>query len=60
VAADANDSAMKAHHAELQSALERVRDFAEAHVGAVGTAEFPVLEHGRLWREMRHPETRGL
>jgi len=36
VAADANDSAMKAHHAELQSALERVRDFAEAHVGQWG------------------------
>lgn len=60
IPADADDGAMKAHHAELQSALERVRDFAEAHVGEVGTAEFPVLERARLRREMRHPETRGL
>jgi lysophospholipid acyltransferase (LPLAT)-like uncharacterized protein len=60
VAAEAHDNAMKAHHAELQSALERVRDFAEAHVGAVGTTEFPIVERGRLRREMRHPEARGL
>lgn len=60
VTADADDSAMKAHHAELQSALERVRDFAEAHVWEAGTAQFPLLERARLRREMRHPETRGL
>jgi len=60
VAAEAHDNAMKAHHAELQSALERVRDFAEAHVGAVGTTEFPIVESARLRREMQHPETRGL
>jgi lysophospholipid acyltransferase (LPLAT)-like uncharacterized protein len=60
VPADADADAMQAHHAELQSALERVRDFAEAHVGEVGTAQFPILEPARLRREMRHPETRGL
>jgi lysophospholipid acyltransferase (LPLAT)-like uncharacterized protein len=60
VPADADDSAMKAHHAELQRALERVRDFAEAHVGEVGRVEFPVLELAKLRREMRHPETRQL
>ncbi len=60
VAAEADERTMKAHHAELQSALERVRDFAEAHVGTVGTTEFPIVEHARLRREMRHPETRGL
>jgi lysophospholipid acyltransferase (LPLAT)-like uncharacterized protein len=60
VTADADDSARKAHHAELQSALERVRDFAEAHVWEVGTAQFPLLERARLRREMRRPQTRGL
>jgi lysophospholipid acyltransferase (LPLAT)-like uncharacterized protein len=60
VATDANDSAMQTHHAELQSALERVRDFAEAHVGEVGTVEFPVLERATLRREVRRPETRRL
>ena len=29
-------------HGDLQSALERVREFAEANVGKVGSAEFPV------------------
>jgi lysophospholipid acyltransferase (LPLAT)-like uncharacterized protein len=29
-------------HAELQAALERVREFTEANVSKVGTAEFPV------------------
>jgi len=48
VPVDADDAAMKAHHAELQSALERVRDFAESHVGEVGSAEFSILRGGRL------------
>lgn len=48
VAADADDVAMEAHHAELQGALERVRDFAEAHVGEVGGEGFPVLRGGNL------------
>lgn len=33
VAADADEAAMEAHLEELQGALERVRDFAEEHVG---------------------------
>jgi lysophospholipid acyltransferase (LPLAT)-like uncharacterized protein len=40
--ADANQ--MQAVQAELQSSLERVRDFAEANVRKVGTTEFP-LQH---------------
>jgi lysophospholipid acyltransferase (LPLAT)-like uncharacterized protein len=43
VPADVDEGAGKAHQAELQSALERVRDFAEAHVSEVGSAEFPVI-----------------
>jgi len=39
---DADDTQMQAVQAELQAALERVRDFAEAHVQEVGTAEFPL------------------
>ncbi|HXM60176.1 MAG TPA: lysophospholipid acyltransferase family protein [Terriglobales bacterium] len=42
VPADADDSQKEQFHAELQAALERVREFAEANVGKVGTAEFPV------------------
>jgi lysophospholipid acyltransferase (LPLAT)-like uncharacterized protein len=42
VPADAGDSQRERFHAELQAALERVREFAEASVGGVGTAEFPV------------------
>ena len=53
VPAEADDSALKQHHAELQSALERVRDFAEAHVGEVGSAEFPVLDVKCLHREAK-------
>lgn len=40
---DADDDVLAVHHAELQAALERVRDFAEEHVGEVGSAEFPVV-----------------
>jgi lysophospholipid acyltransferase (LPLAT)-like uncharacterized protein len=53
VPAGADDAALKQHHAELQSALERVRDFAEAHVGEVGTVEFPMLNVKSLVREIR-------
>jgi lysophospholipid acyltransferase (LPLAT)-like uncharacterized protein len=42
VPADADDSQKEQSHAELQAALERVREFAEANVGKVGSAEFPV------------------
>jgi lysophospholipid acyltransferase (LPLAT)-like uncharacterized protein len=42
VPANADDSQKERLHAELQAALERVRQFAEANVAKVGTAEFPV------------------
>jgi lysophospholipid acyltransferase (LPLAT)-like uncharacterized protein len=42
VPADADDSQKEQLHAELQESLERVRDFAEANVGKVGSAQFPV------------------
>jgi lysophospholipid acyltransferase (LPLAT)-like uncharacterized protein len=42
VPADADDSQKERFHGELQAALERVRGFAEANVGNVGNAEFPV------------------
>jgi len=60
VPANADDSALKNHHAELQSALERVRDFAEANVSQVGSSQFPVLNRASLRREMLHPKTRQL
>ncbi len=41
VPADADDSHRERFHAELQAALERVREFAEANVGKVGSVEFP-------------------
>ena len=50
VPADADYAASKGHYAELQSALERVRDFAEAHVGEVGSAEFACLDMKSLHR----------
>jgi lysophospholipid acyltransferase (LPLAT)-like uncharacterized protein len=42
VPAEADDSQRERLHAELQAALERMREFAEANVGRVGSAEFPV------------------
>ncbi len=44
VPADADDSQKEQFHAELQAALERVREFAEANVERVGSEEFPVRE----------------
>jgi hypothetical protein len=41
---DADDSEKERFQAELQASLERVREFAEAHVGKVGTTEFPVIK----------------
>jgi lysophospholipid acyltransferase (LPLAT)-like uncharacterized protein len=38
---DTNDSALSRHEAELQAALDRCVEFAEANVEKVGTAEFP-------------------
>jgi lysophospholipid acyltransferase (LPLAT)-like uncharacterized protein len=42
VPAEAADPQKDQFHGELQSALERVREFAEANVGKVESAEFPV------------------
>jgi lysophospholipid acyltransferase (LPLAT)-like uncharacterized protein len=60
VPADATDAALDAHHAELQGALERVREFAEAHVSEVGTAEFPVMERKALRRQILRREKHEL
>lgn len=60
VPADADADALRSHHTELQSTLERVRDFAEAHVSEVGSAEFPAPATSTLRREMREPGTRLL
>jgi lysophospholipid acyltransferase (LPLAT)-like uncharacterized protein len=43
VPADAGDAEMQRIHSELQSALDRVRDFAEANVSRAGSPEFPVF-----------------
>ena len=42
VPADASDEDLDRYTAQLQDSLDRVREFAEAHVKEVGTAEFPV------------------
>ncbi len=39
---DADDPQKEKFHAELQSALDRVREFAVANVGKVGSGEFPI------------------
>jgi lysophospholipid acyltransferase (LPLAT)-like uncharacterized protein len=41
---DATDEQMQEFHRELQAALERVTEFADANVRRVGSAEFPILE----------------
>jgi lysophospholipid acyltransferase (LPLAT)-like uncharacterized protein len=41
---DANDFQRERFHAELQAALDRVREFAETNVGKVGSAEYPVIK----------------
>jgi lysophospholipid acyltransferase (LPLAT)-like uncharacterized protein len=41
VPADARDEDIQRYTAELQASLDRVREFAEAHVGESGSAEFP-------------------
>jgi lysophospholipid acyltransferase (LPLAT)-like uncharacterized protein len=45
VPADADDSQKERFHGELQTSLERVREFAEANVGRVGSADFPVRKN---------------
>lgn len=44
VPADTSDQELERYTAELQSALDRVCEFAEANVGRVGTEEFPVAK----------------
>lgn len=44
VPADADDAQMAEFHRQLQAALERVTSFAEANVGRVGSAEFPIVK----------------
>lgn len=39
---DADEAQKERSHAELQAALDRVREFAVANVGKVGSTEFPV------------------
>lgn len=41
VSEDASDEDVERYTAELQAALDRVCEFAEAHVNQVGTSEFP-------------------
>jgi lysophospholipid acyltransferase (LPLAT)-like uncharacterized protein len=43
VPAEADESQMDHFHGELQASLDRVREFAEANVQKVGSAEFPAL-----------------
>ncbi len=40
---DTNDEQMAAFHQKMQSALDRVTEFAEANVARVGSPEFPLL-----------------
>jgi lysophospholipid acyltransferase (LPLAT)-like uncharacterized protein len=44
VPGDTSDEELERYTAELQASLDRVREFAEANVGRVGTTEFPVLQ----------------
>jgi lysophospholipid acyltransferase (LPLAT)-like uncharacterized protein len=44
VPSDANEEDLERLQAELQASLDRVRGFAEANVGRVGSAEFPYYE----------------
>jgi len=41
VPSNADERAMEGFHADLQSALDRVREFSEMHVCEVGSSEFP-------------------
>ncbi len=45
VPADADDTQIADYHAELQAALERVTQFAEANVARVGSEKFPIRRH---------------
>ena len=44
VPAEADEAQREASLAEMQAALDRVREFAEANIGKVGNSEFPVVK----------------
>ena len=44
VPADADEAQAERFHAELQASLDRVRQYAEANVGRVGSHEFPLYK----------------
>jgi len=43
IPADATDDQMESYFAEMQAALDRTREFAEAHVSKVGSSELPLV-----------------
>ena len=47
VPADASDDDLVRYSEELQASLNRVCEFAEAHVNSVGTSEFPYYKRGQ-------------
>ena len=54
VPADAPDASLQLYEQELQDSLDRVREFAEANIGKVGTPEFPYYKE-----ESRKSESPG-
>jgi lysophospholipid acyltransferase (LPLAT)-like uncharacterized protein len=48
IPADASDEQMVHYRAEMQSALDRTREFAESHVGKVGGPDFPIIQPRRI------------
>jgi lysophospholipid acyltransferase (LPLAT)-like uncharacterized protein len=55
VPADATEAELKRYEQELQDALERICEFAEAKVGRVGSAEFPHgKENAEKTRQVNH------
>jgi len=60
VPAHADDSQRERFHAELQAALDRVRDFAESNVWRVGSHEFPAFTvKSRAVPEFDHQGNKG-
>ncbi|HEY8672080.1 MAG TPA: lysophospholipid acyltransferase family protein [Terriglobales bacterium] len=56
VPTDASDQEMEFSHKELQSALDRVREFCEAHISEAGTPQFPPFR-GKFATSARLPVT---
>ncbi len=59
VPAEADESQMERSHGELQASLDRVREFAEANVQKVGSAEFPALARKSQIAEGANAESSG-